>query len=56
MLIENESTTKTAELVFSDDTALNISKSIYFIGFVILISGAGIIYANVRPRTKESEY
>lgn len=39
----------------SPDTASTISNSIYFIGFIILLSGAGIIYANVKPRKQESE-
>ena len=37
-------------LTIVPDTASMISKSIYFIGFIILLSGAGIIYANVRPK------
>ena len=40
-------------LTIVPDTASMISKSIYFIGFIILLSGAGIIYANVRPRKVE---
>ena len=37
------------------DTASSISKTIYYIGFIILLSGAGIIYANIRPKKQESE-
>ncbi len=32
------------------DTARNQSRSIYFIGLIILLTGAGIIYVNVRPK------
>lgn len=32
------------------DTASTVSRSIYFIGLIILLSGAGIIYANVKPK------
>ena len=42
-------------LTITPDTASMISKSIYFIGFIILLSGAGIIYANVKPREQEAE-
>ena len=37
------------------DTASSLSKTIYYIGFIILLSGAGIIYANIRPKKQESE-
>ena len=37
------------------DTASSLSKTIYYIGFIILLSGAGIIYANIRPRKQEAE-
>lgn len=37
-----------------DDTASMVSRSIYFVGFLILIAGVAMIYVNVRPRaTKE---
>lgn len=31
------------------DTGMNAAQSIYFIGLIILLSGVGIIYANVKP-------
>ena len=37
------------------DTASSLSKTIYYIGFIILLSGVGIIYANIRPKKQESE-
>ncbi len=37
-----------------DDTASIISRSIYFVGFLILIAGVGMIYINVKPK-KEQE-
>ncbi len=37
------------------DTASNISKTIYYVGFIILLIGAGTIYANVRPKKQETE-
>lgn len=52
VLVGPESKEIAANLDFKiiPDTAGNISKSIYYIGFIILLSGAGIIYANIRPR------
>ena len=41
------------ELSIAPDTASSISAAMYFIGLLILLSGAGIIYANVRPRKEE---
>lgn len=38
-----------------EDTAISMSSSIYFVGFIILLCGAGIIYANVRPKRQASE-
>ena len=43
------------ELKITPDTASSISNTIYYIGFIILLSGVGIIYANIRPRKQESE-
>lgn len=43
------------ELKITPDTASSISNTIYYIGFIILLSGIGIIYANIRPRKQESE-
>ena len=37
-------------LTITPDTASMISKSIYFIGFIILLSGAGILYANLKTK------
>ena len=37
------------------DTASSLSKTLYYIGFIILLSGVGIIYANIRPKKQESE-
>lgn len=38
-----------------EDTASSISGSLYFVGFLILLSGAGIIYANVKPKKQTNE-
>lgn len=38
-----------------EDTEISISSSIYFVGFIILLCGAGIIYANVRPKRQTNE-
>lgn len=37
------------------DTASSISSSIYFVGFIILLCGAGIIYANVKQKKQTNE-
>lgn len=34
---------------YVEDTASMISRSIYFIGFLILVAGVGMIYVNVKP-------
>lgn len=34
---------------YIEDTASMISRSIYFIGFLILVAGVGMIYVNVKP-------
>lgn len=36
-----------------EDTASSIANSIYFVGFLILITGIGIIYANVKTKKEE---
>ncbi len=38
-----------------EDTAISMSSSIYFVGFIILLCGAGIIYANVKPKNQTNE-
>lgn len=43
------------ELKITPDTASSISNTIYYIGFIILLSGMGIIYANIRASKQESE-
>lgn len=43
------------EMTLSPDTALSVSNSIYFLGFMILISGAFIIYANVKTKKESAE-
>lgn len=40
-------------LTITEDTALDVSQSIYFIGLIVLLSGLGILYANVK---KQKEY
>ena len=37
-----------------EDTASMISRSIYLIGFLILIAGIGLIYANVKPNKEQA--
>ena len=34
------------------DTATNLSKTIYIIGLIVLISGLGILYVNVKKQKK----
>ena len=36
-----------------NDTASSIANSIYFVGFLILITGIGIIYANVKTKKEQ---
>lgn len=36
-------------LVGAPDTGMNTSKTIYFIGLIVLLCGVGIIYANSKP-------
>lgn len=43
------------DLSVIDDTASSVSGSLYLVGFLILLSGAGIIYANVKPRKQTNE-
>lgn len=50
---ESKDISGTLNLTIVPDTASIISKSIYFIGFIILLSGAGLIYANIKPRNQE---
>ncbi len=45
----------TLNLKIIPNTASNLSKTIYYIGFIILLIGAGTIYANVRPKKQETE-
>ena len=35
------------------DTNKNVAQSIYFIGLIIMLSGVGVIYANVKPKAKQ---
>lgn len=44
-----------AEITLLPNTASKISNSIYFVGFLILLCGAGIIYVNVKPRKQTNE-
>lgn len=37
-----------------NDTASSIANSIYFVGFLILITGMGIIYANVKTKKEQN--
>ena len=37
------------ELVISDDTGMNVTQTIYFIGLIVLLCGVGIVYANAKP-------
>ena len=39
----------TLEIVDSPNTGLSVSKTIYFIGLIVLLCGVGIIYANSKP-------
>lgn len=43
------------DLKIIPDTASSLSKSIYYIGFIVLLCGVGMIYANVRPKRQEEE-
>ncbi len=36
-----------------DDTGLSAAQTVYFIGLIVLLSGVGIIYANVKPATQK---
>ena len=31
------------------DTGMSTAQTVYFVGLIILLSGVGIIYANVKP-------
>lgn len=56
VLVGKESKVVTAEISLHanrvPDTASNVSTSIYFIGFIILLTGAGIVYANVKTKKR----
>lgn len=54
VLVGPESKEIAGETTLIPDTASSISTSIYFIGLIILLSGAGMIYANVKTKKQES--
>lgn len=54
ILVGPETKEVSANLLIVPDTASSVSRSIYFVGFIILLSGAGIIYANVKPKKEEA--
>lgn len=51
---ETKEITDSIEMTLSPDTGLSVSSSMYLLGFIILISGAFIIYANVKPKKQEN--
>lgn len=58
VLVSNETKVVTNELSLHanhvPDTASNVSTSIYFVGFIILLTGAGIVYANVKTQKRSN--
>lgn len=52
---ESKDLSAALEMTLSPDTALSVSNSIYFLGFMILISGVFIIYANVKTKKQNAE-
>ncbi len=52
--VVNKSTTGEAQFSVQiiPDTATNLSKTIYIIGLIVLISGLGILYVNVKKQKK----
>lgn len=57
MLVTTESVTGGINFKGShiDDTASMISRSIYFVGFLILVAGVAMIYVNVRPQAQKEQ-
>lgn len=47
---ESKDLSASLEMTLAPDTALSVSNSIYFLGFLILISGVFVIYANVKTK------
>jgi hypothetical protein len=47
---ESKDLNASLEMTLTPDTALSVSNSIYFLGFLILISGVFVIYANVKTK------
>lgn len=47
---ESKDLSASIEMTLAPDTALSVSNSIYFLGFLILISGVFVIYANVKTK------
>lgn len=47
---ESKDLNASLEMTLAPDTALSVSNSIYFLGFLILISGVFVIYANVKTK------
>ncbi len=47
---ESKNLSASIEMTLAPDTALSVSNSIYFLGFLILISGVFVIYANVKTK------
>lgn len=43
------------ETTLLPDTGFSMSSSIYFVGFIILLCGAGIIYVNIKPKKQTDE-
>lgn len=50
---ETKQVSAAISLTVVPDTASSISNSIYFVGFLILITGMGIIYANVKSKKEQ---
>ena len=38
---------------YVEDTASFVARSIYFVGFLILLAGVGVIYTNVKPKKEQ---
>lgn len=50
---ETKQIAASVSLTVVPDTASSIANSIYFVGFLILITGIGIIYANVKTKKEQ---
>lgn len=56
-IVQDKDSQITLEVVYTPDvpnTSISVSQSIYLIGLIVLLSGLGILYVNVRKQQKQN--